>query len=177
MNHSTKGAETVNAIDNLALITGNIGRAGASPFSITGQCNAMGTREAGFASSLPGYRKFESAEHRRNNWPACGGSTWIVFRFPEGWPIPTSSREPRQEDSCTLGDRYESDRFVSRISTCLTPGLESWSFWWCRTDFIPLRLRSCASRLSRRDLGREGRDVYELGKARQQGESCGRSAG
>ncbi|HKF02997.1 MAG TPA: molybdopterin-dependent oxidoreductase [Candidatus Sulfotelmatobacter sp.] len=64
VNHSTQGAETVNAINNLALITGNIGRAGASPFSITGQCNAMGTREAGFTSSLPGYRKFEDAKDR-----------------------------------------------------------------------------------------------------------------
>jgi assimilatory nitrate reductase catalytic subunit len=64
VNHSTQGAETVNAINNLALITGNIGRPGASPFSITGQCNAMGTREAGFTSSLPGYRKFESPEDR-----------------------------------------------------------------------------------------------------------------
>lgn len=59
VNHSTKGTETVNAINNLALITGNIGRKGASPFSITGQCNAMGTREAGFTSGIPGYRKFE----------------------------------------------------------------------------------------------------------------------
>ncbi len=64
VNHSTKGTETVNAINNLALLTGNIGRPGASPFSITGQCNAMGTREAGFASGLPGYRKFESEEDR-----------------------------------------------------------------------------------------------------------------
>ena len=64
VNHSTKGTETVNAINNLALITGNIGRAGAAPFSITGQCNAMGTREAGFASIMPGYRKFESAADR-----------------------------------------------------------------------------------------------------------------
>jgi assimilatory nitrate reductase catalytic subunit len=64
VNHSTKGTETVNAINNLALITGNIGRPGASPFSITGQCNAMGTREAGFTSSLPGYRKFEDAADR-----------------------------------------------------------------------------------------------------------------
>jgi predicted molibdopterin-dependent oxidoreductase YjgC len=64
VNHSTKGTETVNAINNLALITGNIGRAGAAPFSITGQCNAMGTREAGFSSSLPGYRRFESAQER-----------------------------------------------------------------------------------------------------------------
>src|SRR5437016_418447 len=65
VNHSTKGTETVNVINNLALITGNVGRPGASPFSITGQCNAMGTREAGFASSLPGYRKFESAADRK----------------------------------------------------------------------------------------------------------------
>src|SRR5206468_871697 len=64
VNHSTKGTETVNAICNLALLTGNIGRAGAAPFSITGQCNAMGTREAGFTSSMPGYRKFESPEDR-----------------------------------------------------------------------------------------------------------------
>ncbi len=64
VNHSTKGTETVNAINNLALITGNIGRRGASPFSITGQCNAMGTREAGFTSAIPGYRKFESREDR-----------------------------------------------------------------------------------------------------------------
>lgn len=64
VNHSTQGAVTVAAINNLALITGNIGRIGAAPFSITGQCNAMGTRESGFTSSLPGYRKFECAEHR-----------------------------------------------------------------------------------------------------------------
>ncbi len=64
VNHSSQGAVTVAAINNLALITGNIGRAGATPFSITGQCNAMGTRETGFTSSLPGYRKFENAKDR-----------------------------------------------------------------------------------------------------------------
>jgi assimilatory nitrate reductase catalytic subunit len=66
VNHSTKGTETVNAINNLALITGNIGRPGAAPLSITGQCNAMGTREAGFASIMPGYRKFENAADRED---------------------------------------------------------------------------------------------------------------
>ena len=65
VNHSTQGTETVNAINTLALITGNIGRPGASPFSITGQCNAMGTRETGFTSGLPGYRKFESLQDRQ----------------------------------------------------------------------------------------------------------------
>ena len=64
VNHSSQGAVTVAAINNLALITGHIGRAGAAPFSITGQCNAMGTRESGFTSALPGYRKFDNAAHR-----------------------------------------------------------------------------------------------------------------
>jgi assimilatory nitrate reductase catalytic subunit len=64
VNHSTKGVETVNAICNLALLTGNIGRPGAAPFSITGQCNAMGTREAGFTSGMPGYRKFDDLADR-----------------------------------------------------------------------------------------------------------------
>jgi len=64
VNHSTQGAVTVAAINNLALLTGNIGRSGAAPFSITGQCNAMGTRESGFTSSLPGYRKFDNQADR-----------------------------------------------------------------------------------------------------------------
>ncbi len=66
VNHSTQGTETVNAICNLSLLTGKVGKAGASPLSITGQCNAMGTRESGFTSSLPGYRKFENARDRED---------------------------------------------------------------------------------------------------------------
>jgi assimilatory nitrate reductase catalytic subunit len=64
VNHSTLGTATVNAVCNLALLTGHIGRPGAAPFSITGQCNAMGSREASFTSSMPGYRKFEDAADR-----------------------------------------------------------------------------------------------------------------
>ncbi len=64
VNQSTMGTDTVSAICNLALITGNLGKAGAAPFSITGQCNAMGTREFGFTSSIPGYRNFASETDR-----------------------------------------------------------------------------------------------------------------
>ncbi|MDQ4133001.1 MAG: molybdopterin-dependent oxidoreductase, partial [Actinomycetota bacterium] len=64
INHSVQGTETVTLLNTLCLITGNIGRAGAAPFSITGQCNAMGTREAGGTASLPGYRKYESEAER-----------------------------------------------------------------------------------------------------------------
>ncbi len=87
VNHSTQGAETVNVINNLALLTGQIGRSGASPFSITGQCNAMGTREAGFASSMPGYRKFDKQAHREEL-----AQLWKVSvdRIPtaRGWAYP-----------------------------------------------------------------------------------------
>ena len=65
VNHSVQGTETVALINTLCLITGNVGRAGAAPFSITGQCNAMGTREAGFTASMPGYRPYDDPAARR----------------------------------------------------------------------------------------------------------------
>jgi ferredoxin-nitrate reductase len=52
-------------IINLHLLTGQIGRPGAGPFSLTGQPNAMGGREAGGLSHLlPGYRTVKNPEHR-----------------------------------------------------------------------------------------------------------------
>jgi assimilatory nitrate reductase catalytic subunit len=65
VNQSSIGTDTVSAICNLALITGNVGREGASPMSLTGQCNAMGTREFGFTSSIPGYRNYASDDDRK----------------------------------------------------------------------------------------------------------------
>ncbi|HEX4501119.1 MAG TPA: nitrate reductase [Scandinavium sp.] len=47
INQSTSGVDKCNAIINLHLATGQIGRAGCGPFSITGQPNAMGGREVG----------------------------------------------------------------------------------------------------------------------------------
>ena len=64
VNQSSIGTDTVSAICNLALITGNLGKEGAAPFSITGQCNAMGTREFGFTSAIPGYRNFSNVQDR-----------------------------------------------------------------------------------------------------------------
>jgi anaerobic selenocysteine-containing dehydrogenase len=64
VNHSTQGSETVTLLNTLAAITGNIGKPGSSPFSITGQCNAMGTRETGFTASMPGYRGYDNPSHR-----------------------------------------------------------------------------------------------------------------
>lgn len=64
VNHSVQGSATVALLCSLSAVTGNIGRAGAAPFSITGQCNAMGTREAGFTASMPGYRAYDDPAAR-----------------------------------------------------------------------------------------------------------------
>jgi anaerobic selenocysteine-containing dehydrogenase len=64
INQSTHGSDGVVGINNLALITGNIGRPGGTSLSITGQCNAMGTREWSSCSGLPNYRLLEVPEHR-----------------------------------------------------------------------------------------------------------------
>lgn len=64
INQSTHGSDGVVGINNLALITGNIGKPGGTSLSITGQCNAMGTREWSSCSGLPNYRLLENEEHR-----------------------------------------------------------------------------------------------------------------
>ena len=65
INQSTHGSDGVVAINNLNLITGNIGKPGGTSLSITGQSNAMGTREWSSCSGLPGYRALENPEHRQ----------------------------------------------------------------------------------------------------------------
>jgi assimilatory nitrate reductase catalytic subunit len=52
VNQSTSGADKVNAIINVHLLTGRIGKPGAGPFSVTGQPNAMGGREVGALANL-----------------------------------------------------------------------------------------------------------------------------
>jgi len=66
INQSTHGSDGVVAINNLNLITGNIGKPGSSSLSITGQCNAMGTREWSSCSGLPGYRALEKEQDRKD---------------------------------------------------------------------------------------------------------------
>jgi ferredoxin-nitrate reductase len=66
VNQSSEGTAKVRTIINLHLMTGQVGKPGAGPFSLTGQPNAMGGREAGGLSHLlPGYRLVKNAEHRQ----------------------------------------------------------------------------------------------------------------
>lgn len=65
VNQSQEGTAKVSSIINLHLMTGQIGKPGAGPFSLTGQPNAMGGREAGgLAHLLPGYRSVLDPQHR-----------------------------------------------------------------------------------------------------------------
>ncbi len=66
VNQSAQGTDKVNAIINCHLATGRIGRAGMGPFSLTGQPNAMGGREAGgLANQLAAHMGFDDASRDR----------------------------------------------------------------------------------------------------------------
>ncbi len=63
VNQSAQGTDKVNAVINVHLATGRIGRPGSTPFSLTGQPNAMGGREVGgLANQLAAHMGFSPAE-------------------------------------------------------------------------------------------------------------------
>jgi len=64
VNQSHEGVRTAQAIINLALMTGNIGRPGTGANSITGQCNAMGSRLFSNTTNLLGHRDFADPDDR-----------------------------------------------------------------------------------------------------------------
>ena len=64
VNQSHEATRTAQAIINLALMTGNIGRPGTGANSITGQCNAMGSRLYSNITGLIGGRDFLNPDHR-----------------------------------------------------------------------------------------------------------------
>lgn len=66
INQSATGTDKGNTIINLHLATGRIGTPGASPFSITGQPNAMGGREVGgLANQLAAHMDFSPSDRDR----------------------------------------------------------------------------------------------------------------
>ena len=86
LNQSIHGTNKNAALINLHLATGQIGKKGAGPFSLTGQPNAMGGREVGgMANLLSGHRDLANPEHREevaklwgvNSVPAKAGKTAV----------------------------------------------------------------------------------------------------
>jgi ferredoxin-nitrate reductase len=92
VNQSSEGTAKVRTIINLHLMTGNIGKPGAGPFSLTGQPNAMGGREAGgLAHILPGYRVVANPQHRAEVEIAWGLQPGSVNPMPgkDAWRMIT----------------------------------------------------------------------------------------
>ncbi len=79
LNQSTCGVDKNATLINLHLATGNIGKPGAAPLSLTGQPNAMGGREVGgMANLLSAHRDMNNPEHR-----AEVARLWGVASVPE----------------------------------------------------------------------------------------------
>jgi assimilatory nitrate reductase catalytic subunit len=78
LNQSSSGTDKNSSLINLHLATGQIGKPGAGPFSLTGQPNAMGGREVGgLANLLPAHRELSNAAHR-----AEVAALWDVAEVP-----------------------------------------------------------------------------------------------
>ncbi len=79
LNQSSSGTAKNAALINLHLATGQIGKPGAGPFSLTGQPNAMGGREVGgMANLLSAHRDLSNPAHR-----AEVAALWGVASVPE----------------------------------------------------------------------------------------------
>src|SRR5690606_27793576 len=79
LNQSSSGTAKNAALIHLHLACGQIGKPGSGPFSLTGQPNAMGGREAGgMATLLPGHRSPDNAHHL-----AEVAELWQVDRLPD----------------------------------------------------------------------------------------------
>ncbi|MBV8619334.1 MAG: molybdopterin-dependent oxidoreductase [Curvibacter sp.] len=78
LNQSSSGTAKNSALINLHLATGQIGRPGAAPLSLTGQPNAMGGREVGgLANLLSAHRDMANPAHR-----AEVAALWGVAEVP-----------------------------------------------------------------------------------------------
>lgn len=88
INQSSSGVDKANAIINVHLATGRIGKPGMGPFSVTGQPNAMGGREVGgLANQLAAHMDFSdpaNADLVSRFWNAPNGHA----RFPHPNPPP-----------------------------------------------------------------------------------------
>jgi assimilatory nitrate reductase catalytic subunit len=92
VNQSHQAVRTAQGIINLSLITGNIGRPGTGPNSITGQANAMGSRLFSNTTNLLGGYDFLNPEHRAHVAGILGipegripaANSWPYHRILEG---------------------------------------------------------------------------------------------
>ena len=176
VNQSYEGVRTAQAIINLALMTGNIGRPGTGANSITGQCNAMGSRLFSNTTNLLGGHDFANAPTRQK----IAGDPGIDAAHPHAKQLGLSRNHRRhlqRKDQGSVGDRHQSGPFLDQPATCSRHA---------RSARLPRRAGHV--RLDRdgprgrsgpagRGLGRERRNVHQLRTALRADQKSGQSAG
>ena len=82
VNQGYQAVRTAQSIINLALITGNIGRPGTGANSLTGQCNAMGSRAFSNTAGLFGGGDFDNPVRRKAVAEALGVDESVLATKP-----------------------------------------------------------------------------------------------
>ncbi len=82
VNQSYQGVRTAQAVIDLALLTGNMGRPGTGANSITGQCNAMGSRLFSNTTNLLGGHDFGDSGDRARVAGVLGIDPGVIPREP-----------------------------------------------------------------------------------------------
>ena len=162
VNQSAQGTDKVNAIINVHLATGRIGRAGMGPFSLTGQPNAMGGREVGgLANQLAAHMGFSPAERDRVR------RFWNAPRLVEAEglkAIDMFDAIDRGDDQGAVGDGDQSggiDAARRRGAGCAAQARALCRLRQCRQNRHDRCRRACSA--SRRRLGRERRHRHQFG--------------
>ncbi|MFL0163355.1 molybdopterin-dependent oxidoreductase [Aquirufa salirivi] len=109
LNQSAVGVSKNLSLINLNLITGQIGRPGAGPLSLTGQPNAMGGREVGGLSNLlPAHRDLMNPAHRAE--------------VEDFWAVPRGRIAPKPGLSATeMFEALESGKLKAVWIICTNP--------------------------------------------------------
>ena len=82
VNQGYEAVRTAQAIINLALMTGNIGRPGTGANSLTGQCNAMGSRAYSNTAGLYGGGDFDNPVRRKRVAEVLGVDESVLAQKP-----------------------------------------------------------------------------------------------
>jgi len=111
VNQRTQGTFLNNMLNSLHLITGQFGRPGATPFSLTGQPNACGgVRDTGtLAHTLPNGRLVANPEHRA--------------QMEKLWKVPEGTISPKAGfDAVNLFRAMEQGSVKAALIMCTNPG-------------------------------------------------------
>jgi assimilatory nitrate reductase catalytic subunit len=131
INQSSSGVDKGNAIINVHLATGRIGRPGMGPFSVTGQPNAMGGREVGgLANQLAAHMDFSDAasvDRVARFWSKPNGHANSPLPTPSPQSSPASGRggERERQFSIPAGEGANESLRDVRVNMAQTPGLKA----------------------------------------------------